>query len=264
MRAAALACLLLWPAAALAGAWTQEAGKAQLIQTLGAYESDRFLNRSGAGVGIPAYRKQEYQLYGEYGLTGATTLGAQVSAAQAGQSGQDASHTGTSRLFVRQRLWQEGGWVISAEPSLLLPAPMQEGSQAVAVGPDVMAGQLRALVGYSPSGWWGSPFVSVEGGYRIREGGTGGQWLADATAGLHLSEKILVMAQAFATVSADPIPLQTPALNPDRRFHLATAQLSGVYWFRPDLGVQLGASHDLRARNTGEGSAVLIGLWKRW
>lgn len=263
LRALAAALALL-PAWAYAGAWTLKDGEAQLLQSLTVYESDRFVDKDGDGTGIPTYRKQEYQAYGEYGLRDATTLGVQLAATRAAQSGFEQSHIGTSRWFVRQRLWQGSEWVLSVEPALQLPAPFKEGDAVPAAGPDVASAQLRALVGYSPSGWWGNPFISAEGGYRKREGNTGDQWLADVTAGVHINEKTMLLAQVFSTISADAIPLQTPALNPDRRFDLATAQVSGVYWLRPDVGVHLGVSHDLVARNTGEGSAVLIGLWKRW
>ncbi len=252
---------------ALAGAWTQEAGKGQLIVTTLYYATDTLYDNSGAKQAQPDYSKYEVSPYFEYGLADGLTVGANLSLQHATQDGTPGNPTltnwglGDSEFFARLRLLQKGALVVSVEPMVKLPTAEED--QPALGGRHADAG-LGLLAGYQFSYAGLDHFIDLGLSYRYRDGTPEDQIKLSATAGFGLTKDLMLMSQAFWTLRADTqsTPAFTQSSNDD--YNLLKLQMSLVYKLSESLSVQAGAFSHLDGKNVGGGDGVLFSLWRRF
>ncbi|MBY0406217.1 MAG: hypothetical protein K2Q01_00875, partial [Rickettsiales bacterium] len=198
--------LSLWSAPALAGAWTQDVGHANVIVTASRYASSDFYNSNGNRTAQADYRKYELNPYIEYGLYDGVTLVGNLSLQSAEQdvAGGFTRHSwglGESEFSVRARLWQGYGFVVSAEPMVKLPPP--DSSTLPPLGsPNPDAG-LTGSVGYGMDAWGQHHFANLDTQYRHRMGRQRDQVRVNATVGIGVARDWVVMPQAFLTLRTD-------------------------------------------------------------
>lgn len=255
--------------AAYAGAWTQESGHGQLILNTTYYATDRLWDNQGHRHDQPTYSKYELNPYLEYGITDTITAGANLSLQRAHQDGAPGAMdqtnwgVGDSEFFVRKRLWQGNGFVVSAEPMVKLPSPesSREMPQLGGVHPDAGMG-LSAGYGFSAFGQ--NHFVDLDTQYRYRFGPPKDQVRISGTVGIGITERWMVMPQMFATYrTASPSVASFTQSSADD-YNLVKLQLSAVYKVNDTVSLQAGGFLPVDGKNTGIGSGVLVALWKRF
>lgn len=248
--------------AAHAGAWTQKAGEVQLINQFSYYRSNEYRDLNGHTRPQPDYAKWEWNPYLEYGYDDATTLGASLYLQRASSSGQTNYGLAESEWFMRRRLWQQGGFVLSAVPKIKLPglgnndAPLIGSSHA-----DAALG-LEGGYGFSWLRRW--HYAALQSEYRYRFGNPRDQYRASATLGVGVSDKLVLMPQAFFTWRASDTQTAPFTQSPRDDYDLTTLQFSALYRLTDSQQVQLGAFRDVSGKNAGQGGGVTLALWSHF
>lgn len=253
--------------AARAGAPTLLPGAVEILAT-GTFVTARPPRGATDRAGRAA-RKDEMELRAEYGLADGVTVlfspRASLWAERGFREGAAAPagwrlDAGASALAgARVRLWRGERDVLSFEAAV----------RAGAVAADVAAPDMRRaleaearLLWLRGSGGAHPWFVELQAGYRWRHarGRRGGpvehvgEILLDATFGVRLSGRLLLLAQNFSTFAAS---------GPDQSLH--RLQLSAAWTFAPGWTVQAG----VQGAWAGGGRAwrdrgVIIGVWRRF
>ena len=251
------------PIAAYAGAWTQDAGKGQIIINGLYYNTDRLYNNQGNKTSQTTYTKYELNPYLEYGWTDDITVGANLSLQRADQSSNTNWGFGDSEFFLRKRLWQQDGFVLSAEPMIKLPSPegARETPQLGGSHPD--AG-LGLSAGYGFSAWGLNHFANLDAGYRYRFGQPENQIKLAGTLGIATAPRWMIMPQLFATYRANTPSTVTFTQSSGDDYNLVKLQLSTVYQLQDDLSLQAGGFSHAEGKNVGAGSGLFMAVWKKF
>jgi len=270
-RSSGIFCAVAFLAAtphAYAGAWTQDQGRALLILSGNYYAADRMWDNFGRKQSQPSYSKYELNPYMEYGLWEGVTLGTNLSLDRTYQQGTGGSAAqsnwgiGDSEFFLRQRLWQGSGFIVSAEPMIKLPSP-ESGSSQPRLGSSHPDAGIGLSAGYSFSALGRNHFVDIDSQYRYRFGSPRDQYKFAATLGIGFTSRLTLMPQMFATYRASPPKIASFTQSASDDYDLTRLQLSAVYQLREDVSLQVGGFSDISGRNAGIGRGALIALWKR-
>jgi hypothetical protein len=263
---ASLFCIfvMLWHDAR-AGAWTQYEGQGQLILNNYYYAANKRFDNKGKRQYLDPYRKYEFNPYVEYGLTGAVTIGANLSFQVAGQRtalGDYINYNlGDSEFFTKGLLYDDGAAAISFTSLLKVPGPSSRYyiPKIGSVHPD-LGGGLSAGYGFSLFGL--THFVDVDTLYRYRLGVPQDQVNLAATLGVHITSDVMIMPQVFATyrVKSPKVASFTQSAGDD--YNEVKLQLSGVYAILPATSLQLGVFADIDGKNTGVGRGALLSVWE--
>jgi hypothetical protein len=109
-------------------------------------------------------------------------------------------------------------------------------------------------------------FWDAEAAYRYRNGAPADQFRSDGTLGLEFTHHLMALAQVFAIKGLQDGQPVTANSNPNTQsdFDLYKAQPSLVIMLGHGTSLQ-GAWNDAFAgRNTGNGSSVILALWKKF
>ena len=190
-----IALVPLFSSPAFAGAWTQTAGDTKIILTTSYYESPKIFNNSGHTQAAPNYHKFELNPYIEYGLYDDVTLGASFSLQRAQQNvvgGRDQSHTGIgeSEFFLRKRLYNQKGVVLSVQPFFTLPPPVAD-AQPLLGSPNGDMG-LGGSAGYGAMVFGYQDFANIDTEYRHRFGSQKDQIKTAFTVGIGVAPQWMV------------------------------------------------------------------------
>lgn len=257
---ASIAALVSGPVCA--AAFLQPPGEGQIILATTFDMSDRFFDANGRLRPVGDYRKFELQAYGEYGVKDWLTLIAAPAWSQARSSMPGSGRSdGIARMEAgaRVRLWQ--GALIEGQTSVFsfqtsVRAPfMTERLTAPFVRREVFETDVRVMFGQTFKLGAFASFVSLEAAYRTRAGAAD-EWRADATLGVHFSERWLLLAQTF-NIFAGRYETIAP-----RRSH--KGQISAVYRINERWSLQAGAYHIPVGRNVARESGALAGVWRRF
>ncbi len=163
-------------------------------------------------------------------------------------------------MHFRQRIWQQGPWIISAQPLIKLPSLFRYGFLPHS-GSDSTDIEMRLLSGYGFSLFNQSHFINIETAYRKRFGAAGDQWNSSMALGLRLDDKWMLLPELLfvRNLSEDSAFTQGGEDNYD----LIKPQFSAVYQFNDRIALQAGAFTHLAGNNTGAGSGILFSIWYR-
>jgi hypothetical protein len=158
---------------------------------------------------------------------------------------------------LRAPLWSMGAQSLELQASVLAPAapaPLArlDGS---GVGPGA---EIRLLYFRSTPAFAASVFFDFEGAVRLL--GDGGAWepRIDATIGVHLNDRLLLLLQNFALADIDrPAALGGFA-------DLDKVQASLVYALDRNLSIQFGGFAATLGRRARDERGLLIALWRRF
>ncbi len=248
---------------ALAAAWTQAKGKAQLITTLSSYASDRYFDLAGKRQPQSTYAKQELSAYGEYGIEDWLTLGGTAFIARAEHNDEDNWGLPDTELFLRARLWQEHGWVLSAAPLVKLPGFAPRDHQPF-IGSAKPAAGMQLSVGYGFEALGQHHFIALDGSYWHRTGVADDQLRLDATLGIGITPEITFMPQLFLTRRAHPRGASAFTQSSGDDYDLLTMRGSVLYALEENLSLQVGVYQDVRGKNAGAGTGALVALWRNF
>jgi len=271
-RVAAVVALCTFPQGVRAGAWTQPAGQGQLIVNLSftgiSHEFD------GAGNIKPfgdagRFQKLEINPYFEYGWNARTTVVVDAFLPALDYSNHYGSNSsfglGDVETGIRRRLNStESRTAISAQFTVKLPAYSAERNPAP--GNHQTDGEAGLLGGRGFEVGQRHTFVSFGAAYRYRNGPPADEFRSEATWGMDVSRRVMVMAQYSGITgmrnpqAAGAVALNNPNLRSD--FDLYKGQVSLVARVNRTTQVQCGWIDAFAGRNTGHGSSVLIALWR--
>ena len=239
---------------AVAGPWTQPKGEGQWIVKYEDMRADRGFDPDGVLADLPAERRDTVGgVFVEYGLTDRLT----VQFKGDWQSGEDAfvdyEGRGPIEIGVTWQVWRDQQGAASLYAGY---ADGGEGRNAGYAPPGVGESdwEVRASFGRSFGGadrWGlGGSFIDLQAARRMRQG-LPDETRIDATAGMHLNENWMVLAQAFGGQADDGGP------------RWLSAEASVVR----DLGdwsVQAGWRQAIAGRETPQAGGPVIALWKRF
>lgn len=265
----ALLLILCHSGSVQAGAWTKHKDEWQLILSGNYYNATQRYDDKGNRQSLSAYNKYEISPYFEYGLTNSLTVGASLSLQAAAQTVTYTNYSvyavhidpGDSEFFAKGLLFDNGKAVVSATGLVKLPSP-RFATNLPAIGsssPDV-AGGISA--GYNFPLFQRNHFI--DGGilYRYRFGDPKDQVNLTATLGARLTEKWMLMPQAFATFRTDKPAVSSYTQSSGDDYNEVKLQLSAVYSHTPTLSFQAGIYGTVDGKNVGIGRGLVFSVWR--
>lgn len=239
---------------AVAGPWTQARGEGLAILKFEDIRADQGFDIDGSLADLPAERRDTaIGLFLEYGLTDRLT----VQFKGDWQSGEDAfveyEGRGPLEIGVTWQAWRDDHAAVSLYAGY---ADGGEGRNAGYAAPGVGDSdwEVRASVGrsFGGAGRWGpsGSFVDIQAARRMREG-LPDETRIDATAGAHLGDDWMVLAQAFGGQTDD---------GGSRWLSVETSIVRDM----GDWSLQAGWRHAVAGRETPEGGGPVIALWRRF
>lgn len=255
--------MLLWPAAAWAGAWTQNSGDWQLTTGLIYSNADRSFDAHGNASWPELFQRILLTTDTEYGVRDGITLLVRTETAyvhlkdaltQPTTAFDNAVEAG-ARVRLAQGVLQDGD-VLSLEVTGREAGAFNfaYSANAHAGGED---GGFRFLYGGGFRAWDRDGFFDVEAGYRFLSPPRPDQTVIDLTAGLWLTPDWMLMGQSFNLISS-------AATAPYRFFRMHKLELSGVWRMAPDLSLQAGAFFSPMGINALDEHGVQISLWSNF
>jgi hypothetical protein len=251
---------LTWSSAALAGAWTFSAGSGQVIVTSLASFADRAFGATQGPQPTPRYRKLELGALIEYGVTDRFTAIAMPSLQDidiAAPTSARRGGVGYSEFGGRYRFLEGNGWVVSGQATVRIPGTNDIANPA-AIGYTDVEIDIRALAGKTFAICGLPVFVDVEAAHRMRAGGPPDEFRGDATLGIHVTSRVMLLAQSFNVISEGA---GDPGFASYEYYKL---QLSAVYALTPALSLQIGAYTTYAGRNALQENALIFGAWYRF
>lgn len=239
---------------AAADAWTQPKGKGQVILKFEDMRAGRGFDMSGALVDLPEDRRETIVgVFAEYGVTDRLTLRFKGD----WQSGEDAfvdyEGRGPLEVGVNWQVWRDDRAALSLYAGY---ADGGEGRNAGYAAPGVgdRDWEVRASAGRSFGGFtrWGptGSFVEFQAARRIRQG-LPDETRVDATAGAHLGDDWMILAQAFGGQADDGGP---------RWLSLEASVVRDL----GDWSLQAGWRQSVAGRETPESGGPVIAVWRRF
>jgi protein XagA len=252
---------LLGPSpAALAGAWTLDAGVGQVLVSGTLSTSDLIFNPARQTQGAPRYNKFEAEALVEYGVTDRFT-------AIVGPGLQDISIAapvnaqrfglGYTELGGRYQLLQADSWVMSGQVLLRLPGTTDNANPA-AIGYTDVQTDFRALLGHSFMLGSMPAFIDLEAAQRICTAGAPDEFHADLTLGVRPAPRWLLLIQSFNVVSEGSGTWGFSSYDYEK------AQLSVVYGVNAALSLQVGGFSTYAGRNALQENGLVLGVWYKF
>ncbi len=215
-----------------------------------------FVGHAVSGEFATECRKFELTTYGEYGVTDWLTAIASPSLFVFRQAppGRNQTATGVAEAGARVRLFEWDANILSAQAIVRAPLAGQSARPFVDTTRFVQV-DLRAAWGRGFQLFDRKAFSDIQIGFRSN-GNFGHQARIDATFGIWVFEPLLLLAQSFTAATPGRL---------GRSFYLSQkTQLSAVYWFTPDIGVQVGGLLGLRGVNTSAERGAFSAVWYRF
>jgi hypothetical protein len=252
--------LLSAPSAAWAGAWTLPQGTGQWFATVTASEANNYFDGSGL-ASTPRYDKDEAQVLIEYGITDRLTaivdpgvqhidIGAPTSAERSG--------LGYTEFGARYGFVEDPTWVFSGQATLRLPGTTDTSNPA-AVGYTDVEADLRLLLGHNFKLADMPAFFDVEVAERARTGGYPSEFHADATLGVKVFPRWLLLAQSFNVISEGSGMSIFGGSYEYYKF-----QLSAVYELTPTWSLQGGGFTTYAGSNALQENGLIFGVWHQF
>lgn len=248
---------------AYAGAWTQDKGKGLAIVNASFSYARAYYDNAGDRIWQPTYYKYELNPYLEYGLWDGVTIGTNISLQRVHNTFPMETNwgVGDSEFFARFRLFQQDGFVFSAEPMVKLRSPDSEDDNLPLGGAHEDTG-LGLSAGYGFSAYGLNHFINLDTQYRYRFGNPKDQLKIAATAGASITPQIMIMPQAFYTRRMDSPAFAVFTQSSGDDYNLLKLQLSTVYKMNDELTFQFGSFGHISGKNTGAGQGFTFSVWR--
>ena len=252
--------ILCVPSAAWAGAWTLPEGTGQWLATVTAATSSSYFTDNGLAP-TPRYNKYELGVLIEYGLTDRLT-GILNPGLQhidiAPPTSAERTGLGYTEFGARYGFIEDPTWVVSGQATLRIPGAYQTANPA-AIGYTDVEADIRALLGHNFTIWDRYGFFDVEVAERIRTDGYPSEFHADATIGIKIFPRWLLLMQSFNVISeGSGISIFGGSYDYEK------LQLSAVYSLTDVWSLQFGGYTTYAGRNALQENGVLLGVWRRF
>lgn len=260
MRGLILLILLVYSAPlAMAGAWPQEKGHAQVISTTYFAKADRAFDEVGNADEFANYSKLETRLYIEYGVSERWTLVAHPSfqdvSLETTLGAQSYRGFGQTELGARYHIWGEEKWRLSAQGGVIFEGGGENTPEA-ALGEGTTDYEARLLLGRSLDNRFFKAFAEGQLAYRARGAGEPDEWRLDLTAGARPIEELQIIGQIFHIQS-------TEAVFPRRTYSSTKTQISAVWDRENGRSLQFGLYGTIAGENIIEERGIIFGIWQK-
>jgi hypothetical protein len=255
-----------------AGAWTLPQSSGQVILTNLYYRASEEFTRGGHRQSFSndgEFTKYEFNPYIEYGLRDDLTLVLNLFARRVAFSNDFSGEVNFGladpEIGLRYRLSPPSAQTVwSVQGAIKLPVAFPHDTPPLGNEQTDVEGRLLVGRGFSIGPRWA--YWDLEVAYRFRDEAPADEIKLDATLGVSLTERWLVIGQFFGTRglrNGSPVRIRN---NPtiDINYDLYKAQLSIVYQLTQNVRLQGGYLRDLAGRNTGAGDAALFAVWFRF
>jgi hypothetical protein len=253
--------ILSVPSAAWAGAWTLPEGTGQWLTTLTAATSTSYLEGNGL-ASTPRYDKDELAALIEYGVTDRLTAIVNPGLQHidiAAPTNADRTGLGYTEFGARYAFWQDPTWVLSGQATLRIPGTTDTSNPA-AIGYTDVESDLRVLLGHSFKLGDMPAFFDLEAAQRVRTAGLPSEFRFDATFGVQVVPRWLVLVQSFNVVSEGT----GNPLYDGGSYDYEKLQLSAVYALTPVWSVQGGGYTTYAGRNALQENGLIFGVWRKF
>ncbi|MGB6536236.1 MAG: hypothetical protein WBF58_09770 [Xanthobacteraceae bacterium] len=247
-----------------AGAWTLPDGTGQWLATLTAASSTSDLQGWQPPTATPRYDKDELSVLIEYGVTDRLTAivnpGLQhidiAPPTGAERSGLDYTEFG-ARYAILQNA--DRSWIFSGQATLRIPGTTDTSNPA-AVGYTDVETDLRLLLGHSFNLAGRPAFFDLEAAERVRTAGLPSEFRVDATFGVRVLPRWLILAQSYNVVSEGA----GNRTYTGGSYDYEKLQLSAVYQLTPVWSLQGGGYTTYAGRNALQENGLIFGVWRRF
>jgi hypothetical protein len=202
------------PPPTVAGAFLLAEGEAKVFVSALLTTGNGYFDRKGRSRARGPYRKQDLQIFAEYGLTQRVTVVASTALQRIDARDEERSRRsglGRSEIGARARIVQTGPWIAALQASAIIAGAKRKEGYA-AVGETDHQIDVRGLVARSFELFGRPAFWDLQAGYRMRGGDPADEIRLDLSLGIRPSPRWLVMAQSFNTIGlggwAGPHPLR--------------------------------------------------------
>lgn len=258
MKTLRLLLLMLLPAYAHAGAWTQAEGHGLFIASATYFTGNKFFNADGELDAQSRFSKYEFQPYAEYGITDTYTVGGSVFLHNVNQSGDSNYGIADAEIFLRARLYKDDSNVVSIQPLVKLPsAYTREGIPRG--GNTAVDAELSLLYGRNMNIISDRDYLDTRIGYRDRGHGLNAQYKADIALGMQVSENWQVIP-AVRAILAEDIEEVTFSQNSDLDYDLLKAEVTAAYRLDDDSWVQGAIFYHVAGVQAGAGQGISFGF----
>ena len=248
--ALALISLLAVPEAARAGAWLQDKGQGQIISSVTVSRAGRSFDETGEAHAAPEFRKEDYEIYAEYGLCSRLTavFDTRLTTLHPDEPAPSLTGFAETQLGIRGALWRKKAGIFSLQATLLFPGD----SVLTSGGLDA---EIRGLYGVGFRFGRMTGFIDSEVAYRKRAHGFRDELRPETTIGLRPSPRWLLLAQSFNVVTVGSGKTDVFEGEQDK------IELSAVFALTPRVSVQLGGLGTVGGINVPAERAVVSALW---
>ena len=252
-----MACIALaMPMPALAGAFNEQPGHAQIIFSDTNASASQYWTADGASRLPVSYSMREREILIQFGITSrlmgiikTTRLSA------AGAPGLTFDGRGPLDLGAQWQVAVVEGYLLSVQGIVHLPSPAM--SQAAWLfGASRQEAELRWLLGKTFHFGGRKGFVDIQSGYRTRGNGLGHEWHYDTTSGLELTPTLMLMTQTFTTQAA-ATPTNAYALYEQRKKQVSLVRDFGTF------SLQAGVFRTVSGRRSYVERGTLLSIWMR-
>jgi hypothetical protein len=247
-------------APARAGAWTPDQGHGEVIVTTFFEQASESYNQAGRLTPTALYRSAQGTAYVAYGVTDwlAAIVRPGVQSSSLGPpANQSYTGLGDSEIAAQARVWRDDSTVISVLAGVRAPETGGAANRSLS-GPNQPQYDARLMLGHNIAIGGLSGFVDFSAGYRLVGGTAPNEGHFDATLGLYVTPRLLVLAQSFNTISG---PSNNPATP---QWAQAKAQFSLVYSLSEQWRVQGGGFFTLAGENAYRENGLLLALWRKF
>lgn len=165
---------------------------------------------------------------------------------------------GYTEFGGRYQFMEDQSWVVSGQATLRVPGTDQTLNPA-AIGYTDVEADFRVLLGHSFMLGDMPAFFALEAAERARTGGAPSEARFDATLGVNVSPRWLLLAQSFNVISEG-----SGSSIFGGSYEYYKLQLSAVYRLTPVWSLQGGGYTTYAGRNALQENALLFGIWHKF
>jgi hypothetical protein len=243
------------------------------IHTFTYYNANKFYDKNSNLKSQNDFKKGEYILYKEHGLSDTSSMVFESINAFNSQK-QFFLHLDQEDDFVYTTLSNKIAWkkllikkqnfILSIQPAIDIPTVYISGYHNAA-NSDQLAGEIKLLAGHSLKLFNKNSYINTEVAYKKYQNDNEHTFLIDITAGIKYTPRSTVNLQLIQHINDKSAYINT--INPgiiSHNYNLTKLQLSYIYNLNNKLSIQLGAFQDVYGRNTGKGNGMFFSLWHKF